>query len=170
MQKSDVPGIMEIEKVSFGRHHWSAESFEHEIQNDIGHYFSVIDLDKNKVVGYGGFWLILDEAHITTIAVCEEYRKNKIGEAILQAMVEKGYQKEVKWFTLEVRVSNIAAQKLYEKYGFQSLGVRKNYYQDNSEDAIIMWTENIWHEKFKTEYNRLKTEFNNKKNFMVIES
>ena len=86
----------------------------------------------------------------------------RIGELLLRSMIEEGYKKEAKWFTLEVRASNFAAQNLYYKYGFKSLGSRKNYYQDNGEDALIMWTENIWYESFKSNYNQL----NQNKNLM----
>jgi ribosomal-protein-alanine N-acetyltransferase len=147
---------MEIEKVSFGTHHWSSDSFHSEIDNELGNYFTAINKDTNNVIGYGGYWLIFDEAHITTIAVDPKLRKNKIGEIILQHMITVGYEKKAKWFTLEVRAGNIPAQNLYKKYGFESLGVRKKYYQDNDEDALIMWTENIWDSKFKNKFQELK--------------
>lgn len=156
MQKTDVNQIMQIEEVSFGSHHWSRDSFLSEIDNELGNYFTALDKATDKVVGYGGFWLIFDEAHITTIAVNPKLRKNKIGEIILQHMINTGYKKEAKWFTLEVRAGNIPAQGLYRKYGFESLGVRKKYYQDNDEDALIMWTENIWDSKFKNRFQELK--------------
>lgn len=156
MQKGDVSQIMEIEKVSFGSHHWSPESFNSEIGNTLGNYFTAIDKETGNVVGYCGFWLIFDEAHITTIAVNPKYRNHKIGETLLQHMISVGYDKKAKWFTLEARTSNIAAQNLYTKYGFQSLGIRKKYYQDNNEDALIMWTENIWDTKFKEKFQELK--------------
>ena len=81
-------------------------------------------------------------------------RRKKIGEALLYQAIENCYSNGVKYITLEVRVSNEKAIKLYEKYGFKSLGTRKGYYQDNNEDALIMWTENIFYDKFKTLYNK----------------
>ena len=78
--------------------------------------------------------------------------RNHIGEAIIQRIIDDCYKNNIKYLTLEVRVSNIPAIKLYEKYGFQSLGTRKGYYQDNNEDALIMWTENIFYDKFKSIY------------------
>lgn len=156
LQRQDIDQIMGIESVSFGSHHWSDQSFISEIGNKLGNYFTALEKDTNKVVGYCGFWLICDEAHITTIAVHPEYRKNRIGEFLLQKMINTGYQKEAKWFTLEARASNIAAQGLYTKYGFKSLGLRKKYYQDNDEDALIMWTENIWESKFKNSFKELE--------------
>jgi ribosomal-protein-alanine N-acetyltransferase len=162
MSTKDIEQIMEIESVIFGTYHWTPQSFISEISNDFGNYFVAFDESTQTVVGYGGFWLILDEAHITTIAVKPDCRNQGIGELILQKMVDVGYEKNVKWFTLEVRASNVAAQNLYYKYEFKSLGLRKKYYQDNAEDALIMWTENIWDTKFKSQYKILKENLKNK--------
>jgi len=158
MQTQDIDQIMEIESVSFGPYHWSRQSFASEIGNKLGHYLTILDKDANRVVGYGGFWLIFDEAHITTIAVSPDLRKKSIGEILLQNMIELGYKHKAKWFTLEVRAGNISAQNLYYKYGFKSLGLRKKYYQDNDEDALIMWTESIWDSAFKDNFEKLKQE------------
>lgn len=147
---------MEIEKVSFGPYHWARQAFISEIDNDLGNYYVAFDKDTNKLIGYFGFWLIFEEAHITTIAVHPEYRGNNIGELLLQKMIDTGYSVEAKWFTLEVRESNFSAQSLYYKYKFKSLGLRHKYYQENNENAIIMWTENIWDSSFKTEFQSLK--------------
>jgi ribosomal-protein-alanine N-acetyltransferase len=162
MKVEDIDQIMEIEKVSFGPYHWSPQSFASEIDNKLGNYVTAIDQITKKVLGYCGFWLIFDEAHITTIAVHPEYRKKYIGELLLQNMIEMGYKSNAKWFTLEVRAGNISAQNLYYKYGFKSLGLRRKYYQDNDEDALIMWTENIWDTQFKSRLQELKLELNNK--------
>lgn len=156
MQTKDIEQIMEIESAIFGEYHWSPQSFISEIENDLGNYFTAVDKNTDKIVGYGGFWLIFDEAHITTIAVNPNFRNKGIGEQLLQKMIEAGYAKNAKWFTLEVRAGNISAQNLYYKYGFKSLGLRKKYYQDNDEDALIMWTENIWDTSFKALYKDLK--------------
>lgn len=156
MAKSDVGQIMKIESVSFGTHHWSEDAFMSEIDNQLGNYIVVLD-SKGFLVGYGGFWLILEEAHITTIAVHPEFRKRRLGEYILQNLIDIGYKKEAKWFTLEVRASNVPAQALYHKYGFKSLGIRHGYYQDNGEDALIMWTENIWDNSFKSMFEAYKS-------------
>lgn len=157
MEKRDVTQIMKIESVSFGSFHWTPESFEAEVDNNLGSYFVAED-ENGKILGYSGFWLIVDEAHITTIAIHPNMRKNGLGERLLQNMIETGYEKNAKWFTLEVRVSNIAAQNLYYKYDFKSLGLRRKYYQDNEEDAMIMWTEDIRRESFKNLFEKRKTE------------
>lgn len=156
METKDIEQIMEIESVIFGEYHWTPQSFISEIDNELGNYFVAIDRSTEQVIGYGGFWLIFDEAHITTIAVRPNLRNKGVGEILLQKMIDVGYAKNTKWFTLEVRAGNIAAQNLYYKYGFKSLGLRKKYYQDNDEDALIMWTENIWDTKFTSMLKELK--------------
>lgn len=161
MHKKDIEQIMKIESVSFGNFHWTPESFAAEIENDIGNYFTAED-KKGEVIGYCGFWLIVDEAHITTIAVHPDLKKQGLGEKLLQKMIEVGYEKNAKWFTLEVRASNITAQNLYYKYNFKSLGLRRKYYQDNEEDALVMWTESIWNDSFKEHFNKMKTNLEQK--------
>lgn len=148
MQKSDVDEVLKIEEMAYGDHHWSKDSFYGELSNDLAHYYCAFD-SENNLVGYAGAWGIIDEAHITTIAVKPELRRKKIGEMLLIEILNYCYKNEIKYVTLEVRVSNTAAIKLYEKYGFKSLGTRKGYYQNNNEDALIMWTENIFWDKFK---------------------
>lgn len=168
MQAGDIEQIMKIESVSFGPYHWSDHAFHSEINNEIGNYMTAIEKSTNKVIGYCGFWLVFDEAHITTIAVHPDYRGKSIGELILQKIIELGYKNEAKWFTLEVRASNFSAQNLYYKYGFKSLGLRRKYYQDNDEDAMIMWTENIWFPEFKDKFQKLKEELKNKYKINVL--
>jgi len=153
MQKADVDKVILIEEQAYGDHHWSKDSFYGELSNDLAHYYSAFDKNDN-LVGYIGTWQVLDEAHITTLAVAPELKRKKIGEALLVHSIEKCYKSEVKYVTLEVRVSNDAAIRLYEKYGFKSLGTRKGYYQNNNEDALIMWTENIFWDKFKLLYKK----------------
>lgn len=153
MKKSDIDDIIDIEAKVYGNHHWSKDSFLSELSNELAHYFVVLDKN-NKLVAYCGCWQILEEAHITNIAVSTNCRRNHIGEALLKTLIDYCYKNMVKYITLEVRVSNIAAIELYKKYSFKSLGTRKGYYQDNNEDALIMWTENIFYDKFRTEYEK----------------
>ncbi len=155
MQEKDIDQIMEIESVSFGSFYWTPEAFKAEIKNPAGNYFVAEDRN-GDIKGYCGFWTILDEAHITTIAVQPGFRKHGLGEKLLQKMIETGYENNVKWFTLEVRISNITAQNLYYKYNFKSLGLRRKYYQNNDEDAMIMWTENIWDNSFRNHFDKLR--------------
>lgn len=149
MEKSDIDRVIELEKKAYGQHHWSKESFLSELSNDLASYYSAFS-ENGELIAYCGCWKILEEAHITTIAVLPDYRRKHIAEVLLKTIIDECYKDMVKFITLEVRVSNAGAIGLYEKYGFKSLGTRKGYYQDNNEDALIMWTENIFYDKFKT--------------------
>ena len=151
LEKDDIDEVDKIAQLAYGTHHWSKDAFYSELQNKLARYY-VARLD-NQVVGFAGFWSIIDEAHITTIAVSPEFKRKHIGETLLKAILDECYEQKVKYLTLEVRESNIPAISMYEKYGFQSFGVRKGYYQDNNENALIMWTENIFWDKFKEKYN-----------------
>ena len=163
MQKSDVDSVIEIEARAYGDHHWSKESFLNELSNDLARYYAAFNNDGN-LVGYAGCWQILEEVHITNIAVSPDFRRHKVGEALLKRIIDDCYENKAKYITLEVRVSNNAAINLYEKYGFKSLGTRKGYYQNNNEDALIMWTENIFYDKFKLNYEKISSELEGKIN------
>jgi ribosomal-protein-alanine N-acetyltransferase len=155
MDKTDIDAVVEIEKLSYGEHHWSKNSFYNELSNNLAYYYSAFD-ENEKLTAYAGCWHICEEAHITTLAVSPHARKQKIAQKLLLRLFEDCYKDEIKYITLEVRESNIPAISLYEKNGFKTIGTRKNYYQDNNENALIMFTENIWHEKFKLIYNQNK--------------
>ena len=156
MRGQDVPEIMAIESVSFGRHHWSEDSFHNEMNNQVGRYYSLIDTSRERLIGYCGFWIVIDEAHITTVAVHPDYRGNALGELMVVQVLERSMAQSIRWATLEVRVSNYSAQNLYYKYGFSSVGTRPKYYQDNQEDALIMTTSDILSESYRNEFRRLK--------------
>lgn len=164
MQKSQIEEVLEIEEQAYGEHHWSKDSFYGELSNNLAHYYCAFDLNGN-LLGYAGSWLVIDEAHITTIAVKPEFMRKKIGEALLNKIINNCYKNEIKYITLEVRASNTPAIGLYEKYGFKSLGTRKGYYQNNNEDALIMWTENIFWDKFKSRYEE---NINQLKNLIMV--
>ena len=148
MQKDYLDEVLKVEEQAYGEHHWSKESFFNELNNQLAKYYCAFN-EQGELVGYCGCWQIMEEAHITNVAVSPNFRRQNIGEALLISIIKSCYKEMVKYLTLEVRVSNTPAIKLYEKYGFKSLGVRKGYYQDNNEDALIMWTENIFYDKFK---------------------
>lgn len=153
MEKSDIDSVIAIEEKAYGPHHWSKESFMGELSNELAKYFSVFS-ENGDLIAYCGCWQILEEAHITNIAVDPKFRQKHIGEAMLKTIIDECYKNMAKYITLEVRVGNKPAIGLYEKYGFKSLGTRKGYYQDNNEDALIMWTENIFYDKFKLGYEK----------------
>ncbi|MDP9373220.1 MAG: ribosomal protein S18-alanine N-acetyltransferase [Chloroflexota bacterium] len=98
---------------------------------------------RDPILGFGGMWVMLDEAHITTIGVTPEHRGRSLGELLFVTLLDEAQSRRARWVTLEVRVSNASAQALYEKYGFTQQGVRKRYYSDNGEDAYIMWSPDL---------------------------
>lgn len=151
MEPQDVDGVIAIEEKAYGEHHWSKASFLNELNNELARYYSLFN-EKGELAGYAGCWHILDEAHITNIAISVDHRRKKYGEALLKRIIDDCYLEKIKYITLEVRVSNTPAINLYSKYGFTSFGTRKGYYQDNNEDAIIMWTKNIFFDEFKNPY------------------
>jgi len=112
--------------------------------------------NEENILGYAGMWILADEAHIMSIASVQEHRRKGIGEGLLIAIFELAQRHKARIVTLEVRVSNIAAQNLYLKYGFQKTGLRKGYYLDNREDAFVMSTDYIGSLAFKESLQHLK--------------
>ena len=163
LKACDVDDVIKIEESAYGEHHWSKDSFLNEIHNELAHYYSIIAPD-GKLAGYAGTWHILEEAHITTIAIAPEYRKKHYGQVLLKKIIDDCYKEKIKYITLEVRVSNTAAINLYSKYGFSSFGTRKGYYQDNNEDALIMWTKNIFFDEFKDNFEKITKDLEGKIN------
>lgn len=168
MQPIHLPEVMAIEHTAFALP-WPESAYRHEItRNELAHYYVLCfegevsyrpDLEASGwwqrltrtlrspaamsgevVLGYGGFWMMVDEAHISTLAVRQDVRGRGMGELLLSALLEEARRLGATAATLEVRVSNIVAQSLYRKYGFEEVGRRKAYYQDNGEDALIMTT------------------------------
>jgi [ribosomal protein S18]-alanine N-acetyltransferase len=171
--------VLEIERQSFSAP-WSARAYEYELRyNDLAHYF-VARLQpiatmragprnwlesllrpappptEAVIVGYVGFWLMAGEAHISTIAVAPRYRGRSIGELMLVAGLERAIEMNAHEATLEVRVSNLNAQELYLKYGFVKVGMRKGYYTDNNEDALIMTTPPFSSAEYQQRFQRLR--------------
>jgi len=185
MQLRDVAEVMEIEGLSFPSP-WSARAYRYELQqNNLSHYLVARPqrpLEKKEpgfwaglqraigvavppeasILGYGGFWLMAGEAHISTIAVRPEWRRRGIGELLLVAMLELAVELGGDLATLEVRVSNVAAQSLYQKYGFAKVGLRPHYYSDRGEDALVMTTKHLTSAAFQSGFQRLKAELRQK--------
>lgn len=137
MDISDIDQVLQVEQASFSSP-WSRDIFIQELTNNpYAHYFVLVKDD--KIIGYVGMWLILGDAQITNIAVLPEYRGRKYGEKLFRHAMEYSICHGIKRLSLEVRVSNIVAQKMYRKFGLVPGGIRKNYYTDNHEDAIVMW-------------------------------
>lgn len=137
MREEDIDQVLEIEHASFTTP-WSREAFYNELNMNKFAVYIVVEVD-NKVVGYCGVWVVIDEAHVTNIAILPEYRGRKLGEALMQNLFDVARTMGAKSMTLEVRVTNYIAQSMYRKFGFQKGGLRKNYYTDNQEDALVMW-------------------------------
>ena len=136
MVKEDVPAIFDIERVSFQQSSWTIDAFYHELeQNHFAHYF-VMTYDE-KIIGYIGLWIVVDQAQITTVAVAPEYRGYGLGQLLLN--YAKNFASTIAtMMSLEVRENNHVAQHVYQKMGFEFGGKRKNYYGDG-EDAYVMW-------------------------------
>ena len=137
MTMADIDAIAELEKLVFTLP-WSRDSFRREVEENVAARYLVLE-DQGRVVAYGGMWLVIDEAHITNIAVHPEARGQGFGERLLRALMRLASDTSMGMITLEVRRSNAAAQALYRKAGFQDVGYRKRYYEDNQEDALIMY-------------------------------
>ena len=152
MRSDHIPAVLTIESVSFSTA-WPANAFHNELsENKLAHYY-VGSLD-GKVVAYGGIWVILEDSHITTIAVQPEYRGRGLGEQMLTHLLDEALGRGACWITLEVRETNEVAQRLYRKYGFTNVSVRRAYYSDNNENAVVMWAGNLRGQLYR---NRLRS-------------
>jgi ribosomal-protein-alanine N-acetyltransferase len=117
---------------------------------------------RHYITGFAGIWMMAGEGHITNIAVRQAYRGRRLGEQLLLATIDLGQSLDATFMTLEVRASNIVAQALYNKYGFMEMGVRKGYYLDNHENAIIMSTETLKAEAYQARLKELREALNKK--------
>ena len=138
-EERDILAIEGLEQVCF-TDPWSYESLEHDILNNKLSFYIVAEVE-GVVCGYVGIWNIVDEGHITNVAVSPDYRRKHIASNMLDVLIASCQEAGVERFTLEVRAGNEPAKALYAGKGFKEISVRKGYYQDNGEDAIIMWRE-----------------------------
>ena len=136
MSKEHIEDVLEIEKRCF-TDPWTKKMFEDELLNPLAYY--IVLVKDEKIVGYAGFWDIIDDAQIMNVAVDTMYRGKGLGNLIMEDFIKEAKDRNLDTMSLEVRVSNEPAIKLYEKYGFEVQGRRKKYYQDNGEDAYIMY-------------------------------
>lgn len=135
MTGNDIEAVAALESLCFDDP-WSASLFADELNNEKAHYF--VMREEKTVIGYGGFWKILDEGHIMNIAIHPEVRNRGLGSSLLSQMLSCPEAEDIALWFLEVRVSNKKAIGLYEKFGFSGYHVRKGYYQNNGEDALLM--------------------------------
>ncbi len=133
--------IMEIEQSCFTTP-WSKNTFYRElVSNPYANY--IVAMAAEEVAGYAGTWLVLDEAHVTNIAVAPKWQRQGVATKLMEHLLRISLSRGANSMTLEVRYSNTAAQNLYEGFGFVAAGVRRGYYTDDNEDALIMWLKDI---------------------------
>lgn len=137
MEMEDLDQVMEVEVDCFPTP-WTRSAFFNELTKNQFAYYLVAE-SETKIIGYCGLWVIVDEAHVTNIAVHSSIRRQGVGEYLLRGCMQMAKTLGAEKMSLEVRVSNEPAQQLYRKYGFRDGGIRKNYYTDNQEDALVMW-------------------------------
>jgi ribosomal-protein-alanine N-acetyltransferase len=154
MRIEDITSVQAIEQASFTTP-WPPQAYRSELEtNRLASYLAArID---DAVVGYAGIWMMVDEAHITTFAVHPAWRRRRIGERLLIAVLDLAIARGAREATLEVRLSNLPARRLYEKYGFRPVGLRPDYYSDDHEDALIMTTEALDSATMRERIDRLR--------------
>jgi [ribosomal protein S18]-alanine N-acetyltransferase len=148
----EIDSIVILDRLCFGGL-WSIDSYRREMTNENSHFLGVsidktLEPETSGIIGFGCFWAILDEAHITLLGVHPQYQRQGLGKLLLGALLDKARSIEMARATLEVRASNQGAIDLYERFGFQTVGRRKKYYQDTGEDGIIMWRGGLQHPNF----------------------
>ena len=138
--EADVRQIHEIEKLCFAMP-WSEESIRKDVEENVVARWLVLDDGEGNVLAYAGMWFVLDEAHVCNVAVHPDHRRKGYGMLVFSELEKLAMENSMSMMTLEVRRSNIAAQNLYHACGFLDVGYRKRYYEDNKEDALIMYKE-----------------------------
>jgi len=154
MRLEDLPQIHAIEQASFTSP-WPPHAYKSELESNRLAYYLTAKIG-DTIAAYGGMWLMVDEAHITTFAVHPAWRRQRIGERLLLAFLDIAVERGAHEATLEVRLSNLPARKLYEKYGFRPVGLRPRYYSDDNEDALIMTTEALSDPAMHSRIERLR--------------
>ncbi len=141
MHLNDLDSVMEVERASFSSP-WSRQAFVRELTDNMYAHYLVARVG-GKLFGYAGMWLVMGEAHVTNIAIHPDFRGHGHGERLLRRLMEEAVNGHANRMTLEVRRTNLVAQRLYDKLGFTAQGLRKRYYTDTNEDAIIMWNDDV---------------------------
>ena len=154
MRTGDIAAVLHVEALCFATP-WPRNAFLNELtDNRLAHYF--VGYCGEELVAYGGLWVILEDAHITTVAVHPGFQRQSYGERMLIRLLDEAIERGACWVTLEVRESNTAAQNLYKKYGFTIVNTRRGYYSDNDENALVMWAGNLKSSIFQERLSTLK--------------
>lgn len=153
MKRRHVREVLSIERRVYPRP-WSAALFFSEISQKSSRYY-IVSHHGRTLIGYGGLMVHLDEAHVTTVAVAPEYQHRKVGSRILSSLLEEARGREARTVALEVRVANWSAQRLYSWFGFRPVGVRKNYYAETGEDALVMWIDDLQSDDMQKRLHRI---------------
>lgn len=156
MTFEDLAAVQEIERLSFTTP-WPPHAYRTELESNRLATYLVVRV-AGRVVAYAGMWLMVDEAHITTFAVHPSWRRRRIAERLLMVLLELALRRQAREATLEVRLSNIPARRLYEKFGFRPVGIRPRYYSDDNEDALVMTTETLDGPVMTARLERLRAE------------
>ncbi len=157
MTAADIRTVIRIEALSFTSS-WPPSAFASELNdNKLAHYF-VGRVAGDEIVAYGGIWAILEDSHVTTIAVHPDWRGKRYGEEMLVHLLHEAIDRGASWITLEARESNGVAQNLYRKYGFTTVSTRRAYYSDNGENAVVMWAGNLRGELYRARLRTLEDE------------
>ena len=154
VNSAEVPTVVALDQICLGGL-WQKDAYLREINSDkstlLALHLSASALDMGtKIIGMGCLWSIVDEAHITLLAIHPHYRRQGLGQLLLFKLLEDAIARNLAWATLEVNENNLAAVNLYKKYGFQIAGKRKNYYQPTGDDALVLWLKNIQQSEFKS--------------------
>lgn len=155
MTPSDIPRIKEIEKQCF-TDIWPEDGFQRELENEKVALYLTAKLS-DSVIGYMGAWLILEEAHVTTFGVDPDYRGRKVASTLMLCFMREAVKRGIKWSTLEVSEKNVSAIKLYAKFGYKTVNIRKNYYGEN-ENALLMWVGNMQLKSFSEKLDDIEEE------------
>jgi len=142
MRRRHLPAVIRIEHQAHPKP-WTLGVFNSELSQDEASRYYVVVRSGGKVAGYGGLMFVADEAHVTNVAVAPALRRRGIGTLLIAHLAHEGARRGCSAVTLEVRMGNTAAQELYKKFGFEAAGLRRNYYPETKEDALIMWLYNL---------------------------
>jgi ribosomal-protein-alanine N-acetyltransferase len=199
MRLEDIPEVSRVERQCFSNP-WPQSAYRRELRNLSNNYYVVLwhrpdsateparseqrgglsgllpfvrrhdPRSTDQVAGFGGMWILYDEAHVTTIGVAPDHRGKGLGELLLVDLFEHAWGKNAEWLTLEVRVSNDSAQALYHKYGFSRQGLRRRYYSDNGEDAYIMWSPSLLSHEFEQRFAGLRSNIRERLRGIILEA